>query len=45
MEGKGKAIATFEPKDDSVKSMTRSQIENEIKELAELKEDLALKVS
>jgi hypothetical protein len=42
-KGKGKAKGTL-ARDDEVASMSKSQIEAEIKELSELKEDLALKV-
>lgn len=43
-KGKGKAPAVAAPKDDAVQNMTATQIEGEIKELSELKDELALKV-
>jgi HAT1-interacting factor 1 len=46
VKGKGKAKAgTRLIRDDLVQNMTKSQIEAEVKELGELKEDLALKAS
>lgn len=43
LKGKGKATGTRLVRDDLVQSMTSTQIEAEIKELSDLKEDLALK--
>ncbi|KAE9399908.1 hypothetical protein BT96DRAFT_957113 [Gymnopus androsaceus JB14] len=43
-KGKGKASAVVVPKDDAVRNMSATQIEGEIKELGELKNDLALKI-
>lgn len=43
-KGKGKA-ATRLVRDDLVQNMSKAQIENEIKELDSLKDDLALKAS
>lgn len=44
VKGKGKAIPKL-IRDDLVEKMSKNQIEAEIKELTELREDLALKVS
>lgn len=41
--GKGKAVARL-VRDDAVQKMSKQRIEGEIKELSELKDDLALKV-
>ncbi|KAF5383595.1 hypothetical protein D9615_003577 [Tricholomella constricta] len=43
-KGKGKATGTRLVRDDLVQKMSRTNIEAEIKELSELREDLALKV-
>lgn len=43
-KGKGKATKARLVRDDAVQNMSKSQIENEIKELEGLREDLALKV-
>ncbi|KAF9078227.1 hypothetical protein BDP27DRAFT_1207542, partial [Rhodocollybia butyracea] len=43
-KGKGKAPAVVLPRDDAVHNMSATQIEGEIKELTELKEELALKI-
>ncbi|TFK39924.1 hypothetical protein BDQ12DRAFT_681476 [Crucibulum laeve] len=43
-KGKGKASLTRLVRDDLVQNMSKSQIENEVKELTGLREDLALKV-
>lgn len=43
-KGKGKATVTRLVRDDLVQNMSRTQMENEIKDLSELKTDLALKV-
>ncbi|KAG5647843.1 hypothetical protein DXG03_007767 [Asterophora parasitica] len=43
-KGKGKATGTRLVRDDLVQKMSKPQIEAEIKELGELREDLALKV-
>ncbi|KAF7983336.1 hypothetical protein HWV62_22293 [Athelia sp. TMB] len=43
-KGKGKATGGKLVRDDLVQNMTKPQIEGEVKELEELKEDLALKV-
>ncbi|KAE9384109.1 hypothetical protein BT96DRAFT_842783 [Gymnopus androsaceus JB14] len=43
-KGKGKASAVVVPKDNAVRNMSATQIEGEIKELGELKNDLALKI-
>jgi HAT1-interacting factor 1 len=43
-KGKGKSTSTRLVRDDLVQNMPKTQIEAEIKELSELKEDLALKV-
>jgi HAT1-interacting factor 1 len=44
LKGKGKWTGARLVRDDLVQQMTKIQIENEIKELDDLKEDLALKV-
>lgn len=44
MKGKGKATAPKLAKDEDVSQMSKSRIEAEIKDLEELREDLALKV-
>ncbi|KAF8909302.1 hypothetical protein CPB84DRAFT_1743889 [Gymnopilus junonius] len=43
-KGKGKSMKTRLIRDDYVQTMSKSQIENELKELSGLKDDLALKV-
>lgn len=43
-KGKGKATGGRLVRDDHVQNMSKAQIENEIKELSGLKDDLALKV-
>ncbi len=43
-KGKGKATGSRLVRDDHVQNMSKAQIENEIKELSGLKDDLALKV-
>ncbi|KAG6909345.1 hypothetical protein DXG01_000945 [Tephrocybe rancida] len=43
-KGKGKSTGTRLVRDDLVQNMSKTQIEAEIKDLAELREDLALKV-
>lgn len=43
-KGKSKSTKTRLVRDDNVQNMSKSQIENEIKELSGLKDDLALKV-
>ncbi|KAF8074911.1 hypothetical protein FPV67DRAFT_1559533 [Lyophyllum atratum] len=43
-KGKGKSTGSRLVRDDLVQKMTKTQIEAEIKEVSELKEDLALKV-
>ncbi|KAJ3720979.1 hypothetical protein F5878DRAFT_617244 [Lentinula raphanica] len=43
-KGKGKAPAAVVLKDDAIQNMSATQLEGEIKELGELKEDLALKI-
>jgi HAT1-interacting factor 1 len=43
-KGKGKATGTRLVRDDLVQNMPKAQIEAEVKELSDLKEDLALKV-
>ncbi|KAG6833229.1 hypothetical protein H0H87_009850 [Tephrocybe sp. NHM501043] len=43
-KGKGKATGSCLVRDDLVQNMTKTQIESEVKELSELREDLALKV-
>jgi HAT1-interacting factor 1 len=43
-KGKGKGVGGKLVRDDLVQNMTKTQIEGELKELEELKEDLALKV-
>jgi HAT1-interacting factor 1 len=44
LKGKGKSTGARLIRDNLVKDMTKAQIEAEVKELNELKEDLALKV-
>lgn len=44
-KGKGKAKASALVAEDSISRLTRSQMENEVKDLEGLREDLALKVS
>lgn len=43
-KGKGKASSISLMKDELVQNMTKTQIESEIRELGELREDLAMKV-
>ncbi len=43
-KGKGKSTKVRLARDDAVQNMSKSQIENEIKEMEGLREDLALKV-
>ncbi|KDR80610.1 hypothetical protein GALMADRAFT_1094150 [Galerina marginata CBS 339.88] len=43
-KGKGKSTQTRLIRDDYVQNMSKSQIESEIKELAELRDDLVLKI-
>ena len=45
VKGKGKATGAKLVRDDLVQNMSRAQIEAEVKDLSELREDLALKVS